>query len=54
MPAMPGMGMPLGVAPGMPPAAATAAAAVAAGKGAADESPDGLMELLSAAEELHK
>ncbi len=50
---MPGMGLPLAVVLGMPPAAAAAAAA-AGGKGTADDSPDGLMELLSAAEELHK
>ncbi|KAL4436912.1 hypothetical protein ABPG75_004051 [Micractinium tetrahymenae] len=53
MPPIPGVGLPLGMVPGVPPAAAAAAAA-AAGKGGADDSPDGLMELLSAAEELHK
>ena len=57
MPPMPGMGMPLppgamGLG-GLPPAAAAAMAAAAAA-GGAEDGPDGLMELLSAAEELHK
>jgi hypothetical protein len=39
---------------GLPPAAAAAMAAAAAAAGGAEDGPDGLMELLSAAEELHK